>query len=224
MSGTELTYHYTDNDFSPSMLGSTYGMYGAGAYDKTVPWQWFTSEDVIVFMYSSEVGGMAGETIRNSAMAIAMQNAIRNDNRPTEAPEPSNSGNVTGPVKPGNLVGELDGLTSAEKSVVDDLLAQGKNVEIVPRSNVPGVKTPDFKINGVLTELKTLNGTSLNTPVSKIQNAFKQSAESVIIDGRNVGLTGEQANTVLNRIQGIYTDGVPGGIEIWAGDGIITLP
>ncbi len=90
--------------------------------------------------------------------------------------------------------------------------------------NVPGVKTPDFKIDGTLPELKTFNGTSLNTPVSKIQNAFKQGAESVIIDGRNVGLTGEQANIVLRRIQGVYTDGVPGGIEIWTGDGIITLP
>ena len=95
MSEDELLYHYTDNDFSPSMMGSTYGMYGAGAYDKTVPWQWFAPEDVIVFMYSSEVGGMAGETIRNSAMAIAMQNAIRNDNRPTEAPEPTGANEMS---------------------------------------------------------------------------------------------------------------------------------
>ena len=88
MDETELLYHYTDNDFSPSMMGSAYGMYGAGAYDKTVPWQWFAPEDVIVFMYSSEVGSMAGETIRTAAMATAIQNSVRNDNRSTEAINP----------------------------------------------------------------------------------------------------------------------------------------
>jgi len=49
----------------------------------------------------------------------------------------------------GKLTGSLDGLTSAERKVVNDLLSQGKNVEIIPRSNVQGVSTPDFIINGV---------------------------------------------------------------------------
>ena len=44
----------------------------------------------------------------------------------------------------GKLTGSLDGLTSAERKVVNDLLSQGKNVEIIPRSNVQGVSTPDL--------------------------------------------------------------------------------
>jgi hypothetical protein len=98
----------------------------------------------------------------------------------------------------GRLTGSLDKLTQAERTMVNDLLRQGKNVEIVPRSNVSGVKTPDFRVNGVLTELKTLEGTSLNTPVKRIQNGFSQGAQTVIIDGRATGITAEQANTVIN--------------------------
>jgi intein/homing endonuclease len=122
----------------------------------------------------------------------------------------------------GKLTGSLDGLTSAERKVVNDLLSQGKNVEIIPRSNVQGVSTPDFIINGVKTEFKTLNGTSLNTPVTRITDAFKQSADAVIIDARNVGITAEQANQILNRAAGTYQNKVlPGQVEIWTVDGII---
>lgn len=121
----------------------------------------------------------------------------------------------------GTLTGSLDKLTQVERTMVNDLLSQGKNVEIVPRSDTSGVKTPDFKVDGVLTELKTLNGTSLNTPVTRIQNGFSQGAETVIIDGRGSGLTAEQANTVIERIQGIYKNNIPGKVEIWTSEGII---
>jgi hypothetical protein len=121
----------------------------------------------------------------------------------------------------GKLTGSFYKPSQAERTMVDDLLSQGKNVEIVPRSNVQGVKTPDFKVNGVLTELKSLEGTSLNTPVTRIQKGFGQGAQTVIIDGRATGLTAEQANTVINRINGIYKNGVPGKIEIWTNEGTV---
>lgn len=125
---------------------------------------------------------------------------------------------VRGRVK---LTGSLDDLTKAERAVVDDLLNHRKNVEIIPRSNVNGVKTPDFLVNGVQTELKTLTGTSLNTPVSKIQKAFKQGAETVIIDARGVNISSSQAETILNRASGVYGGTLPGNVEIWTVDGII---
>ena len=33
-----------------------------------------------------------------------------------------------------------------------------------------------------------MNGTSLNTPVTRVQDGFKQSAETVIIVGRKTGM------------------------------------
>ena len=121
----------------------------------------------------------------------------------------------------GTLTGKLDGLTAAEKTIVNDLLDVGNNVEIIPRSNIPGHKTPDFLVNGVKTELKTLTGTSLNTPVTRIQDGFKQGAEAVIVDGRNTGLTLDNANMVIERILGKYSGELPGTVEIWTTEGII---
>lgn len=105
--------------------------------------------------------------------------------------------------------------------MVDDLLNAGNDVEIIPRSNIPGSKAPDFMINGVKTELKTLTGTSLNTPVTRIQDGFKQGAETVIIDGRNTGLTLNDASTVIERALGKYGGKLPGTVEIWTTEGII---
>ena len=121
----------------------------------------------------------------------------------------------------GTLTGKLDGLTSAERTMVNDLLNAGNNVEIIPRSNIPGNKTPDFLVNGIKTELKTLTGTSLNTPVTRIQDGFKQGAEIVMIDGRNAGLTLNDANTVIERALGKYGGELPGIVEIWTTEGVI---
>ena len=126
-----------------------------------------------------------------------------------------------GSVPKGALTGKLDGLTTAERTMVDDLLNAGNNVEIIPRSNIPGNKTPDFLVNGVKTELKTLTGTSLSTPVTRIQDGFKQGAEAVIIDGRNTGLKLDDANTVIERALGKYGGELLGIVEIWTTEGII---
>ena len=101
-----------------------------------------------------------------------------------------------------NLTGSLDKLTADERKVVEGLLASGKNVEIIPRSSVQGIKTPDFFVDGVKTELKTLNGTSLNTPVKRITEGFNQGASSVIIDGRKAEITMQDAENVVDRVIG----------------------
>jgi len=128
---------------------------------------------------------------------------------------PSNHGGL------GKISGSLDDLTQSEKLMIGDLIKQGKNVDIIPRSNVSGEKTPDFIVDGVRTELKTLSGTSLNTPVTRITDGFKQGANTVIIDARATGMTAEQATTVLERVDGIYNNSIPGRIEIWTNFGII---
>ena len=95
-------------------------------------------------------------------------------------------------------------------------------MQIITRSYAQGVSTPDFIVNGVKTELKTLFGTSLNTPVTRITDGFKQGAEVVIIDARNVGITAQQANQILDRAAGTYQNKqFPGKVEIWTVDGII---
>jgi len=123
----------------------------------------------------------------------------------------------------GKIVGSVDGLTSAEKTVINDLVSQGKTVEVIPKTTAS--KTPDFLVNGVKTELKTLENPNINTGITRIQKGFKQGAETVIIDGRSAGLSTEQAQQIINSAKGTYPNKtIPGKVEIWTNDGIITFP
>ncbi|SCM83031.1 conserved hypothetical protein [uncultured Sporomusa sp.] len=118
------------------------------------------------------------------------------------------------------MTGSLEGLTAAEKTVINDLTTVGKNVEIIPKTTA--TKTPDFLVNGVKTELKSLENPNLNTAITRIQKGFKQGAEVVIIDARQAGLTAEQASQVLTRASGTYEGKLlPGKVEIWTVEGII---
>jgi len=122
--------------------------------------------------------------------------------------------------KPGTLTGKLDGLTSAERKMVNDLLEKGNNVQIVPKN--PALPTPDFRINGVPTELKTLKNPNVTTGVGRIQDGFKQNASTVIIDARGTGLTNAQAQEMINRAAGTYSNKqLPGNVQVWIDSGIV---
>jgi hypothetical protein len=148
---------------------------------------------------------------------IHIANEQKGINQETKV-NPSNADSRSSPSR-GLLTGTLDGLTSDERQMVEDLLVSGKNVEIIPRSSIPGEKTPDYLINNVKTELKTLNGTSLNTPVKRITEGFKQGASTVIIDGRKTEITMQDAKTIVNRVIGKSGE-LPGIVEIWTKEGI----
>ena len=128
----------------------------------------------------------------------------------------------------GNVTGKFvdtttDTMTKRERQVVDDLVGQGKMVERIPKN--PDTRTPDFKIDGVKTELKTLENPNTNTGMKHIREAFKQGAETVIIDARSSGLTKELADEIVSRAKGIYPDkALPGKVEIWMEGQVITYP
>jgi hypothetical protein len=118
-----------------------------------------------------------------------------------------------------------DTLTKGEKQVVDDLVRQGKTVERIPVNPKIEGGTPDFNVDGVRTELKTLENANTNTGMKRIQNGFSQGAENVIIDARNSGLTKAQADEVIARTKGKYPNGqLPGTVEIWIDGQVITYP
>ena len=50
---------------------------------------------------------------------------------------------------------------------------------------------------------------------------FNQGAEVVILDGRNTGLTIEQANSSIIRARGAMGGTFPGRVEIWTNWGIV---
>ncbi|AWV32369.1 hypothetical protein CD191_06930 [Paenibacillus odorifer] len=126
-------------------------------------------------------------------------------------------------VKMGKFIGSMDGLTNAERQVIGDLVGQGKTVEVIQKTT--SSKTPDFLVNGIKTELKTLENANINTGITRIQKGFKQGAQTVIIDGRNAGVTESQAYEIINRAKGTYSNKtLPGTVEIWITGGKITFP
>ena len=120
----------------------------------------------------------------------------------------------------GTICGDISSLTPDEQAAVYELLAKGKNVEIIPKT--VQTKTPDFYVNGIKTELKTLNGNSLNTAVTRIQEGFNQNAQHVIVDATKTGLTLSDAISVIDRARGsYYNKTLPGSVEIWTREGTI---
>lgn len=122
----------------------------------------------------------------------------------------------------GKIVGSTNKLTPAEKTVLNDLSKKHEVIEIIPRDPHCQQKSPDFKVDGVKTELKSLEHANSNTGMKRIQNAFKQGAEVVIIDARNSGTTSALAEEIINKALGKYPNRqFPGKVEIWIDEGII---
>ncbi|MGX7417386.1 CdiA C-terminal domain-containing protein [Carnobacterium gallinarum] len=92
-----------------------------------------------------------------------------------------------------------------EKKVVESLLEQGKNVQLIPEA--PNVmKTPDLLVDGVKTEIKTLNGNNINTLVTKVGNALKQvdGTGEIIYDISKANFTSQQIEEIISRLTGKY--------------------
>ena len=83
-------------------------------------------------------------------------------------------------------------LEDHEYQTVKILLENGFDVELIPTSQIKGLRTPDISINGVLWEIKSPLGCSKNTAKHTIQNAAHQ-ASNIIVDLRRCGLPQEQA-------------------------------
>ncbi|MGG1616688.1 contractile injection system protein, VgrG/Pvc8 family [Paenibacillus sp. NRS-1782] len=148
--------------------------------------------------------------------------ASQKPSKPNEKPPGTKGAGNAKPTK-GEFVGNINELKPAEKKVANDLIEEGRKVERIPESTIHGEKTPDFKVDGVLTELKSLQNPNVNTGVGRIKDGFKQHAEKVIIDAREAGLTKEQAKQIIDRAKGTYTDRqIPGKVEIWTNEGKIT--
>ena len=74
------------------------------------------------------------------------------------------------------LTGSLNDLTEDERDFVHELLNRGHDVEMVPTANS---RTPDFKVDGLSTELKTLSGVSKQT-----SDGLSAALSSRIMDAR----------------------------------------
>ena len=83
-------------------------------------------------------------------------------------------------------------LEKHEYETVKLLLMNGHNVELIPTSQVKGMRTPDISIDGVLWEIKSPTGNSKHTMKHTLQNAAHQS-NHVIVDLRRCKMSPDNA-------------------------------
>jgi Hemagglutinin repeat len=126
-----------------------------------------------------------------------------------------NAGAVTigsGPVftrsgRLGEVLGSIEGLTVAERKAVDELRSFGRKVEIVPTGNA---RTPDFIIDGVATEWKTVSNIvrtdtdGLSSAIFRSITDARNQSGHIIIDARGQpGMTLEIADRSIGRAYGL---------------------
>ena len=75
----------------------------------------------------------------------------------------------------------------------------GYNIELIPPSNTPKAKTPDFMMDGKAWEMKSPQGKSRVTVEHAFKRAAKQS-ENIIIDLRRTKIPTDQVKTSLEKL------------------------
>jgi Contact-dependent growth inhibition CdiA C-terminal domain len=113
--------------------------------------------------------------------------------------------------KIGKLEFELNAkLSPAELKTANKLVSEGKNVKVLKEvQNQKGVRTPDFEIDGVRTELKTVenlkkvDADNLSKSISRRILEAGGQAKNVILDVSNQpGMTKEIAERAVSRAFG----------------------
>ena len=89
-------------------------------------------------------------------------------------------------------------LKEHEMATVVLLTELGFNVELIPKSNLQGVRTPDVRIEGLLWEIKSPKGEGKSLMKNTVQKACRQSC-NVIVDLRRVKRYQEKCLSELNR-------------------------
>jgi filamentous hemagglutinin len=130
----------------------------------------------------------------------------------------------------GRLIGSTENLTIAEKGFINEMVAGGRTVEIIPTG---ASRTADFLIDGVRHELKTLSGVvnqtsdGLSSALSnRIMNGRGQSG-NIIVDARTQpGMTAEIAERGIIRAFG--KDNITGAkiqnITVITPEGTVSIP
>ena len=76
-------------------------------------------------------------------------------------------------------------LEAHEYKTITTLASVGLNIELIPKSNIPGVHSPDMKIGRTKWEMKSPKGKGRWLLENTLRGALKQS-ENVIIDLRRI--------------------------------------
>lgn len=118
-------------------------------------------------------------------------------------------------------------LTTEEWVVARQLVREGRTVRAIAESTAEGVRSADFLVNGVRTELKTVSNITspdLSGALSRTIRSGAGQGTQIIINGRNqTGLTREVAERAIRRFYGAETMGRVTQVRIIGSDFDITI-
>ena len=98
----------------------------------------------------------------------------------------------------GNLTQNGVHLKAHEYETVKILLENGFDVELIPVSEIKGLRMPDIMMQGIPWEMKSPQGDGKKTIKNTVQNASHQS-ESIIIDLRRCKIPENKALKEIDR-------------------------
>ena len=101
-------------------------------------------------------------------------------------------------MKKGTLIQNGVHLKEHEYKTVKLFLENGFDVELVPASNIKGLKMPDIMLQGIPWEMKSPEGDGKRTIKNTVQNASHQS-ENIIIDLQRCKTDEERALREIDR-------------------------
>lgn len=108
-------------------------------------------------------------------------------------------------------------MTEAERVFARELANEGFEVRLVPTRR--DRRTPDFEVNGVTFELKTLQSFGKSTMQRRIEDAYYQNPDFIIVNLRNVEATREAAEQQLRAAEKKIDASLAGKVIVWMPDG-----
>ena len=102
-------------------------------------------------------------------------------------------------MKIGKIIPNGVSLEKHENETVVFFTNLGFNIELIPPSNIPKTKTPDFIMDGKAWEMKSPHGKSHSTIEHSFRHAATQS-ENIILDLRRNKISTDQAKTVIKKL------------------------
>ena len=101
--------------------------------------------------------------------------------------------------KTGKIIPNGVSLEKHEYDTVLFLTTLGYDIELIPPSHIPNIRTPDFKMNGLKWEMKSPKGRSRSTLEHAFQTAMKQSV-NIVFDIRRIQMPNDKAVATLERL------------------------
>ncbi len=101
--------------------------------------------------------------------------------------------------KTGKIIPNGVSLEKHEYDTILFLTNLGYDVELIPPSNIPNVRTPDFKMDGLKWEMKSPKGKSRSTLEHAFQTAIKQST-NIVFDLRRIQIPNDKAVVILKQL------------------------